>query len=149
MSKHEDAKLILKLYDLRREEVMRKARTWFFADFNPESLEDFKTVMMGEHSAYYRMVTTYWEMACSFVNNGVIDEKMFSDANGEHIGIYLKLEPFLPQLRQAFNMADYFMQVETCVKNAPNGEETLAKMRERFAQFKAMREAAAKTAQAG
>lgn len=149
MSKYEDANLILKLYDLRREAVMRKARDWFFAEFNPESLEDFKTVMMGEHSAYYRMVTSYWEMACSFVNNGVIDEKMFSDANGEHMGVYLKLEPFLPLLRQAFNMSDYFKQVEECVKNSPNSEENLAKMRERFAQFKAMRVEAAKSAQAG
>ena len=150
MSKYEDAKLILKLYDFRREAVMRKARSeWFFTDFNPESVQDFKAVMMGEHSAYYRMVTTYWEMACSFVNNGAIDDKMFSDANAEHMAIYLKLEPFLPVLRQAFNMSDYFKQVEECVKNSPNAEEYMAKMRERFAQFKEMRQEAAKTAQAG
>ena len=149
MSKYEDAKLILKLYDLRREPVMRKAREWFFAEFNPESVQDFKTVLMGEHSAYYRMVTTYWEMACSLVNNGAIDEKMFSNANAEHMAIYLKHEPFLPVLRQAFNMPEYFQQVEDCVKNSPKGEENLAKMRERFAQFKAMREEATKAAQAG
>jgi hypothetical protein len=149
MSKYEDAKLILKLYDLRREEVMRKARAWFFADFNPESLQDFKAVMMGEYSAYYRMVTTYWEMACSFVNNGVIDPNMFSQANAEHMAIYLKIEPFLPEIRQAFDMPKYLEQVEECVKSAPNAEENMAKMRERFGKFKAMREEAAKKAQAG
>ncbi len=80
--KHEDAKLILKLYDLRREEVMRKARNWYFAEFNPNSLQDIQNTAMGENSAYYRMVTSYWEMACSFVNNGALDAQMFNDANG-------------------------------------------------------------------
>jgi hypothetical protein len=148
MSKYEDANLILKLYDLRREEVMRKARNWFF-EFNPESLQDFQTVMMSEHSAYYRMVTTYWDMACSFVNSGAIDAQMFADANAEHMAIYLKLEPFLPELRQAYNMPTYLQHIERCVKSAPNAEENMAKMRERFAKFKAMREEAAKKAQAG
>ena len=65
--KYEAANLILKLYDLRREEVMRKARGWFIAEFNPASVQDISNVTMGEHSAFYRMVTTYWDMACSFV----------------------------------------------------------------------------------
>ncbi|HEX8846240.1 MAG TPA: hypothetical protein VF791_16450 [Pyrinomonadaceae bacterium] len=148
MSKHHDADLILKLYDLRREEVMRQARNWFFVDFNPESVQDIQTVVMGEHSPYFRMVTTYWDMACSLVNNGAIDSKMFSDANAEHIGVYLKLEPLLTELRENFNMPNYMQQIEECIKNAPDGEEKLTKMRERVQQFKAMREAAAKTAQA-
>ncbi|HKR01387.1 MAG TPA: hypothetical protein VJT09_11990 [Pyrinomonadaceae bacterium] len=148
MSKYEDADLILKLYDMRREEVMRKARNWFF-EFNPEGLQDFQAVMMSEHSAYYRMVTTYWDMACSFVNNGAIDPKMFADANAEHMAIYLKLEPFLPELRQVFDMPTYLQNLEQCVKSGPNAEEYMTKMRERFAKFRAMREEAAKKAQAG
>ena len=62
MSKHHDADLILKLYDLRREEVMRTARNWFFT-FNPKSVEDFVDVMTSDNSAYYRMVVSYWDMA--------------------------------------------------------------------------------------
>jgi len=80
--KAKSAELILKLYDLRREPVMREARNWFFT-FNPESIEDIQRTAFGEHSAYFRMVTTYWDMACSFVNNGAIDERMFADANAE------------------------------------------------------------------
>src|SRR3989440_10249936 len=76
--KEKSAELILRLYELRREEVMRKARTWYFG-FHPESVEDITAVARGEHSAYFRMVTSYWDMACSFVNHGAVDEEMFKD----------------------------------------------------------------------
>ena len=66
MSKAKDADLILKLYDLRREETMRKARDWMIR-FNPESMQDILDAVMGEHSAYFRMVTSYWEMAAALV----------------------------------------------------------------------------------
>ncbi len=135
--KHEDANLILKLYDFRREETMRKARNWFFAEFRPTSLEDFKSTLMGENSAYYRMVTTYWEMAASLVNNGAIDAKMFGDANGEQVGVFLKLEPFLADLRTAFNMPNYLQHLEQCVLNAPGAEENLPRTRERMKMFAA------------
>ena len=70
MSKVESADLILKLYDLRRETKMREARNWIFG-FNPTSAEEYmKTMMDPEVGAYLRMVTSYWDMAASFVNNG-------------------------------------------------------------------------------
>ncbi|MEJ7617554.1 MAG: hypothetical protein WKF30_11460 [Pyrinomonadaceae bacterium] len=79
--KQESANLILKLYELRREEVLRQARSWFMG-FTPASLEDFQQVSADmQTGAYYRMVTTYWDMAASLVNNGAIDEQMFNDAN--------------------------------------------------------------------
>src|SRR5687768_3884313 len=80
-SAYESADLLLKLYDLRREPTMRQARQWF-GTFHPESADDITAALRSEHSSYYRMVTTYWDMAASFVNNGAIDEKMFNDANG-------------------------------------------------------------------
>ena len=100
MSKYKDADLILKLYDLRREKTMREARDWFFM-FNPQSPQDFMNVLTSDKSGYYRMVISYWEMACSLVNHGAIDSDMFGDANGEHLFVYAKLEPFLPALREA------------------------------------------------
>lgn len=142
--KYEDANLILKLYDLRREEVMRKARNWYFAEFNPESVQDIFSILMGEKSGYLRMVITYWDMAASLVNNGAIDPKMFSDANGEQIGVFLKLEPFLEDMRRAFDAPTYLENLERCVKSMPNAEDTLARARERFKKFRAMREEAAK-----
>ena len=56
MSKQEEAGLILKLYELRREDTMRKARDWYFREFNPQSMADFNAAMFGEHSGHVRMV---------------------------------------------------------------------------------------------
>ena len=100
--KARSAELILKLYDLRREAVMREARNWFFT-FSPESVEDIQRVAMGEQGGYFRMVTTYWDMACSFVNHGAIDAEMFADATGEQVFVFAKIQPFLEQLRAVGN----------------------------------------------
>src|SRR3982074_599439 len=101
MSKQEDADLILKLYDLRREPVMREARNWFFT-FNPTSIQDVIEALMSEQSGYYRMVISYWDMACALVNNGAIDEKLFNETNGEHIFVYSKVAPVIPEVRAMF-----------------------------------------------
>lgn len=131
--KTEDAKLILKLYDLRREETMRKARDWFAREFNPESTQDFVSAIMDERNgAYYRMVTSYWEMAASFVNNGAVDEQMFNDANGEHILVYAKLEPYMAELREMFHSPHAYAHLEKLVTRMPNVNERLAALRERM-----------------
>jgi len=145
MSKHEDANLILKLYDLRREPVMREARNWFFA-FNPTSVQDVIETMVGEHSGHLRMVISYWDMACSLVNNGALDEKMFNEANGEHIFIYMKMEPVIQPMREAFENPEFLRNLETLVKRIPNIEETLPKMRERMSKFAAMAQERARAA---
>ncbi len=137
MSKQEDANLILKLYDLRREEVMRKARAWFVGEFHPGSLEDVGAAVLGEHSAYFRMVTSYWEMACSLVTNGAIDEQMFNDANGEHMVVYAKLEPFVAQIRETRNMPAYMQHTEKVVMNMPNAKDRLTQVREMLKQMAA------------
>ncbi len=142
MSKQEDAKLILKLYDLRREETMRKARSWFIGEFHPASIEDISAAAMGETSPYFRMVTTYWDMACSLVSNGAIDEKMFNDANGEHVAVYCKLEPFIKQIREAQNWPTYMEHLEKVVMNVPNIEDRLTRVREMLNQLKTARAAA-------
>jgi hypothetical protein len=148
-TKYEDANLILKLYELRREEVMRKARDWYVQQFNPGSLQEISDVMMSDKSAYYRMVTTYWDMAASFVNHGAIDEQMFSDANMEHVVVFAKIEPFLAEIRSTFIMPNYLANLEKLVMNRPDAKEFLSGLRERFKQFAAMRAEAASKAQAG
>ena len=148
MGKHDDADLILKLYDLRRETVMREARTWFFT-FNPEKVEDFLEVMTSDHSGHYRMVVSYWDMAASLVNNGAIDAKMFNEANGEHLFVYAKVEPFLAALRTTSGNPDYLANLEKVVKEVPNVEEKLANIRQRVAMMvKLWQERTAKAAMA-
>src|ERR1700676_478289 len=99
MSKQEEAGLILKLYELRREDTMRKARDWYFREFNSQSMADFNNAMFGERSGYLRMVVSYWDMAAALVNNGAISLELFNDSNGEHIGVFSKLEPLLGEIR--------------------------------------------------
>jgi hypothetical protein len=145
MSKHDDAELILKLYDLRREPVMREARNWLFT-FNPTGIQDVFDVLLGEHSGHYRMVISYWDMAAALVNNGAIDEKLFNETNGEHIFVYAKIQPVIEDIRIAFGSPDFLRNLETLVKRIPNIDETIANMRERMKKFAEMRaERAAKT----
>ena len=137
MSKQEDANLILRLYEIRREPVMREARTWFFT-FNPTSAAEYLEAMMGEHSGHARMVVSYWDMAASLVNNGAIDEQMFNDANGEHLFIFAKIEPILEELRQTTNQPDMLKHFETLVRRIPNNKEKLVGIRERIKMITAM-----------
>ena len=137
MSKHHDADLILKLYELRREPVMREARNWFFT-FNPKSTQDFFDAVSSDKSGYYRMVISYWDMAASFVTNGAIDAQMFNDANGEHLFIYSKLEPFLADLRRESGNPEFMAHLEKVVKEIPNIDEKLAALRARIAKIMAM-----------
>ena len=137
MSKHHDADLILKLYELRREPVMREARNWFFT-FNPKSTQDFFDAVSSDQSGYYRMVISYWDMAASFVTNGAIDAQMFNDANGEHLFIYSKLEPFLADLRRESGNPEFMAHLEKVVKEIPNIDEKLAALRTRIAKIMAM-----------
>lgn len=129
--KQQDALVILKLYELRREETFRRARAWFATEFNPESAEDIVNVMRGgyEESAHYRMVTSYWDTAASLVNNGGIDEKMFLEANTEHMAVFAKLEPFLADVRAIFGVPSYLAQLEQMVMHVPDAAEYLAKLR--------------------
>jgi len=149
MSKQKEAELILRLYELRREPVMRDARNWFFG-FNPTGVQDFVSVMVDpQTSAYYRMVVSYWDMAASLVNNGAIDAQLFNDANGEHVFVYSKIEPFIPQLQAAFNIPDYLPNFTKLVKEIPDIDEKLQGIRERMKQFAALREQHAKAQAAG
>ena len=130
MSKFESADLILKLYDLRREEKMREARNWIFA-FDPKSVDDFWNTMMDPAvGPYLRMVTSYWDMAASFVNQGVIDAEMFNDTAGEHIMVFAKIEPFLAELRERFQNPKAFQHLEKVIMDQPDGKERVAKTQE-------------------
>ena len=147
MGKHEDADLILKLYDLRREAVMREARNWYFS-FNPTSVQDVMETMVGEHSGHLRMVISYWDMACAMVTNGAIDEDFFNQVNGEHIFVYMKIEPVLEDIRKMFDNPEFLKNLETVVKRIPEIETKLPAMRERMGKFAEMRAAKAQAAQA-
>jgi hypothetical protein len=131
MDKQQDVLAILKLYELRRDDRMRAARAWYFSEFAPKSAMDIIALYRGgqEASANFRMVTSYWDTAASLVLNGGIDEKMFLDANTEHIFIYAKVQPYLAEVRQIFNEQDYLIHLETLVMKIPDVELKLENRR--------------------
>lgn len=109
---------------------MRKARDWMFS-FNPTSAEEVeKTMMDPEVGAYLRMVLSYWDMAATLVAHGAIDADMFYETNGEHIGVFAKIEPFLAELRTKWEMPEAFKNLEKVIYDSPNGRERVAKTRE-------------------
>ena len=130
-TKHEAAHLILRLYELRRDETMRKARDWFTTEFDPHSTQDVFNVLISERSADFRMVASYWDMAAAFVNHGAIDEQMFNDINTEHVAVYAKLEPFLAEIRALPGVPPYLYlkNLEPLIQRMPDAHERTAAIR--------------------
>ena len=100
-----DATLILKLYDLRREAEIRKARNWWFAEFWPETADDFLKVAQAvgtQENNWLRQVPSYWELAASLVLHGTVNETLFLEPafSGEMFLIFAKLHPFLKDVRE-------------------------------------------------
>jgi hypothetical protein len=135
MSVQEEAGLILKLYELRREETLRMARDWYFREFNPQTMADFSAAIFGEHSGHVRMVVTYWDMAAVLVNRGAISLDLFTEANGEHIGVFAKIEPLIGEIRASFG-PQFAVNLEKLIDATPNGRQRTAATRE---QMKAIR----------
>ena len=131
MSKQEDVQALLKLYELRRDEQMRAARQWFFSDFAPRNAMDTVALYRGGEraSANFRMVTSFWDMAASFVLNGGIDEKMFLDASTEHIFVYAKVQPYLTEIREIFGEPEYLLHLEKLCLKIPNIEAKIENRR--------------------
>jgi hypothetical protein len=98
-----DAQIILKLYDLRREPVMREARAWVIGEFWPESAEEYFAVAqdpMNPNGPYVRQVLTYWEMAAALVLHGTVSAELFVDCNAEGFFLLAKFAPILDDVRQ-------------------------------------------------
>ena len=131
-TKYESADLLLKLYDLRREATLREARAWFVRGFHPESTQEILDTVAGPDSAKFRMAATYWDMACSLVNHGAIDEDMFNDAAGEHVAVFSKVQTYLAEYREKTGLPRYLIHLETLVMRMPDIEARLQALRERF-----------------
>ena len=122
-----DAEIILRLYDLRREPVMREARKFMAFDFWPSSFEDLGKVFAAadKEFAYFRQVTSYWDMAISFVARGALDPNLFLDNCNEMIFTYAKLKPFLPALRENVS-PQFWKRIEDFILGSPEAQQKLA-----------------------
>lgn len=121
-----DAELILKLYDLRREAVMREARK-FFVGFFPQSADDILKIVnaMGtQENAYFRQVVGYWEMAASLVLRGSLHEGLFLDNAGELFFVYAKFAPYIAEIRAELG-PQVLARCEELINRAPEGQQRL------------------------
>jgi len=103
-------------------------------------------LIRAETSAYYRMVTSYWDMAASLVNHGAIDEEMFADAHNEHFVVFSKIEPFLAELRETMGNPNMLGNLEKLIMRQPDAKERLAKTRETMKRWMQARSEMSKSA---
>ena len=118
MATAEDAELVLKLYELRREPVLRQAREWFMREFNPQSQEEMQRLCPpgSDANRFYRMVTTYWEMAAACMVHGGIDEALFLETSGECMVVWRKVAGWVGDVRAARHQPGYLRNVEEVAK---------------------------------
>jgi len=140
----ESALLNLQLFDLRREPVLREARAWFLAEFNPETLDELIAIVSSERNASFRMVLGYWDMAASLVMSGAVDGDAFRSAHGEIFATFGKIQPFLAQIREMSGEAEFCKHVEAVVLAAPDAEAILERRREALRAAAKARAVAAK-----
>lgn len=111
---HEQAQLHLQIYDLRREEKLRKGRDWFFKNYHVNTLEDaMKIAAPGtEGGAFVGMVLSYWEQACALVNYGLLNEDLFFETSGEFFGVWELAKGVVPQAREKWAYNGYLAHME-------------------------------------
>ena len=135
-----DAQVVMHLYELRREPEMRKARNWF-ATFNPQSVDDVINVVTAagtDENRYFRMVTSYWEMAAALALHGAVNEQLFLDTQGELFFIFAKLAPYLQGYREKTQNPEAMMRVDTVINRNEEAKRRLQGFAERSARMRAL-----------
>jgi hypothetical protein len=135
---YQDAELIMKLYDMRREERLRAARAWFFGNVNVKTVAQvMEQYPPGtDHNAYFRMVLGYWDMAASFVVRGIVHEELFFENSNELVACWERSKGFIEDVRKQRNNPLFFRnlekasqkQIDWMNKNAPGAYEYLLAM---------------------
>jgi hypothetical protein len=127
---HHDAELVLKLYELRRDPVMRQARQ-DIAEFFPATFEELLAVSKADNplNAAYRQVGSYWEMVYAMAKHGVIHGEFMLESCGEGLYLFAKVRPYLERLRSEVNPLA-FQNAEWVATNTKRGQA----LAERFAK---------------
>ena len=142
---HYDADLILKLYDLRREPVMREARQ-FFGQLSLKSLDDLMKLASAfgtKEQAYLRQVVGYWEMAASLVNRGALNRELALDNFQEMFFVYAKIQPYLEAYRQKMGTPQFMRQTQQLAESSAETRERTSAMQKSQAEMARRREEAA------
>lgn len=133
MATYQDADLVLRLYDLRRESVMRKAREWFIGWFPATSEEAASacSVMGRQDNAYVRQVTSFWEMSFSLVNSGAVDSELFAKNSGEGVLLATKCQWLKEKFPTAWTRS--MPEAEAFIANSPIAQKKADIFKARFA----------------
>lgn len=136
-----DAQVIMQLFELRREAEMRKARNWFAMEFNPTTVDEMMAIVMdmkSDGNRYFRMVTSYWEMAAAMVLHGAVNEELFLDTQNEMFFIMAKLYPHLEGMREKMQSPTAMQKCETLINKSPANKQKLQDFIKRLERFRAM-----------
>jgi hypothetical protein len=111
---YDDVSLILRLYEMRREEKLRTARAWFSSNFKVKTLADFDALCPkgAETNAYARQVMTYWEMVASFITAGVLNQDLFFQSGRELLFVWTRVQPMLGELRSVYKDPNSYKNLE-------------------------------------
>lgn len=111
---HEQAQLLLQIYDLRREERLRTARAWFLQNFWAETMEEIEEIAPqgSDQNAYMRQVASYWDMACMLMNQGLLHREQFFTTSGEFYMVWNRFKPLVGMFRQMYKNPAFFQEME-------------------------------------
>src|SRR5580692_226869 len=112
---YDDVNLILRLYDMRREEKLRAARTWFVTNFKPKNMEEMAKLAGpgSDGNANFRQAISYWEMVASFVTAGVLNEDLFYQNTRELLLFWVRIKPLVNDVRAAYKDPNAWKNLET------------------------------------
>lgn len=124
---HEQAQLHLQVYDLRREERLRKARDWFQQNYRAQTFEEAVRFAPGtEQGTFVGMVIGYWEQACALLNYGLLHEELFFETSGEFFGVWELLKPVVPEFRKQFKDPNMLANLEKAAQRFEKWQERRA-----------------------
>jgi hypothetical protein len=137
----EQVELILRLYELRRETVMREARTFVGGPFLPKSDNELVSIITkgGKETGFVLQVYGYWDMVCAFVLHGMLSEPLVYDTCQEMYFQFAKIHPYLKGFRQKINLPEWMQSLEKVATGSPRGRKRLAAMRANLDQMAAIR----------
>jgi hypothetical protein len=123
---HEQGQLQLQLYDLRREAKLRQARDWFTQNYFVDTFEDSMRIAPfgSQEGTYVMMVLSYWEQACAFLNHGLLHEQLFFETSGEFFGVWERIKPVVPKMREMFHQKLFLANLETAAQRFEKFIET-------------------------
>ncbi len=141
-----DAQLILQLYNLRREPVMRVARKFMTSEFWPQNYDEFKAVLTAygtEPNAWFRQVLTFWNMVAAMVLRGTVNEQLFFETNNEPYFLWAKFGGYIAQARKDQIDPEFLSHLEK-LTSTPAAKKRIKGLQDRLAARRALAAAAAK-----